>query len=945
MSKRISRRDLLRNVSAASAAGVLLTGVGPASLIAAAEQESHEAPQSPESSLDLLKEHEDYAVVIEAGEMVIKFDRRYGSIFSITRKNDPFQTNYIGNALNTPGVDPSDSRWTGDVVSTIWELTTDDWKNFRLGQNDVFRMSGRWKRELTGKSEDIRRVTAKNGVVAVQYPGNSAAEEGIRSFALSMSYRPGERSSLLWDIEIENITGKVLEIGELGFPLMVNDDYSELYIENGAETKLSTINNVDFGKTPLRQQLIHEQKILVHHFVAGHSSYALLQRPLGDPPYLLFHPTLETSLECIYKEQRSAFAAHVRDWEGPDILAVHSRATKDLRGWRSNPWVNGHTSLILQPGEKKKLQFRFALIPSYQAIRDEVCEAGNLGIRVLPSMVVQEGTDVRVELQSKVDLDRIELLSDNIDIKERRRVGNKTLLTLSFKERGQKSLKLHYGEGRWTNLHFYSIEDIEGLLNARGQFVIDRQFYRNPDDPYHRNHCFLPFDHRIGSIFLDSDEVWEVGGSDESGFSEPIFLAEKNVYLPSKAEVETLETYVADCLFKYIQNPETYEVRASLYWKQRVPSEGWGAWTKERSEATFRSYNYVHPANIYHALYRIGRSYGLLTRKKPEEYLRMSYRTCLKWFTTGPWRHVGLMEGSNVIQILRDIQHEGWTDESTKLLQLMKDCEEEFIRDPYPYSSELVIDQTAHEQVYFFTRYFGDKAKNAKTIQVLKALRGGNQPVWFRYGNDKRRDVCCWYNASLNGMALLQAYEDYGDPDALLKGYAGVMSVMANVIPDGMGYNFFICTPGIFDHQPPRTFESGPGLWGFLKSAKSYVVNDQAFGEVGFGCKVDATDSALTVYPMDGLRKRVRFVESGIDLAVLPGQIQKASLSRGNSLLVLEILDPSHLSTNATISIDGLAAGSYQVRHGRSSRRISVDGRFEFNVPISEAGHIEIARI
>ena len=94
------------------------------------------------------------------------------------------------------------------------------------------------------------------------------------------------------------------------------------------------------------------------------------------------------------------------------------------------------------------------------------------------------------------------------------------------------------------------------------------------------------------------------------------------------------------------------------------------------------------------------------------------------------------------------------------------------------------------------------------------------------------------------------------DPDALIKGYAGVVSVMANVLPGGMGYNFFICTPGIYDREPPRTFEGGSGLWGFLKSSKSYVVKDPTFGEVGFGCKVEATDRALTVYPKDGLQKR-----------------------------------------------------------------------------------------
>ncbi len=941
MSNRISRREMLRNMGTVGVTGAFLAG--PSASILNAKGQAQEPERLNQSSVELLREHENHVATLQAGELTVEFDLRYGSISSITRKGDPFQTNYIGNEVNTPGVDPANSMWTGDVVSTVWEFTSEEWgKNAHIGLNDVFHMSGKWRRELTSKSADIRRISLGDNVVNVRYDGNAANDEGLRSYSLAMSYKAGAGNSLLWDIEIANKTGHVLEIGELGFPLMVNDDYDELYIEHAKETKLSTVNNIDFGKTPLRQKLIHEQKVLVHHFIAGHSSYALVQRPLGDPPYLLVHPTMDTSFECIYKDRDSGFAAHASGWEGPDILAIHSWASKNLRRWSRNPWVNGHTSLILQPGEKQKFQLRFVLIPSYEAIRDELYDAGNMGIRVLPSMVVQEDTDVLVELKTKSDVSGIDLLSDNITIKEKKRASDKTLLTISFKGRGQKSLRFNYGDGRWTNLHLYCIEDIEGLLNARGRFVVERQFYTNPQDPYHRYHCFLPFDHRTGSMFLDADEVWEVGGSDESGFSEPLFLAEKNVHLPSKNEVEILETYVADCLFKHIQNPQTYEVRASLYWKDRYPSNGWGAWTKERSEATWRTYNYVHPANIYYALYRIGKSYGLLTRKTPEEYLRMSYRTCMKWFSTGPWRHVGLMEGSNAINILNDIQNEGWKDEYNDLRKQMMECNDEFLRDPYPYSSELVIDQTAHEQVFFFTRFFGNKEKNEKTIQVLKALRGGNQPVWFRYGNDKRRDVCCWYNASLNGMALLQAYEDHGDPDALLKGYAGVMSVMANVLPDGMGYNFFICTPGIFDHDPPRTFESGSGLWGFLKSCKSYVLKDSTFGEVGFGCKLEATDQALTVYPRDGLRKRLRFVDSAIDIDVTQGQINKASLRRGKPALTLDVSDPTGLSKKVAVSIVGLPPGNYRVTHGRSSRQVSIQNNLSFDAPMQEANHIEI---
>lgn len=966
MGKRITRREMIKNVGTAGAASLIAlpaiaeatpaltaepkTRPGQEAPAASSSQTSQQTPQQAalervlsQSSKQLLAEHEDYQVSLTAGDMVVHFDKRYGSLSSITRKRDEFGTNFLGNETNTPGVNPADSLFTGDVVTTVWALLG-ELQPAKLAQNDIFKMSGRWKPERTGKSADIRSVSFRDNVFTVKYDGAAADDEGICSYRLSMSYRAGEGSSLLWDIEIENTTSQILEVGELALPLMANDDYAELYYEPGGRAALSGGGDVDFNRTPVRQKLIHEQKVLSHAFIAGHSSYVLLQRPLGDAPFLLVHPMMDTSFECAYKEPDSAFIAHTQGWHGPDLLAIHSRATKNLRRWNSNPWVNGHTSLLLKPGEKKSYEVRFAFIPTYEAIRDEVYNAGNLGIRVIPSMVVQEGTDALVELKSKSAIDKIKLLSDNITIAKQQRTGDMTLLTLSFKERGQKSLKLHYGDGRWTNLHFYCINDMGDLLKARGKFVVEREFYKDPDDPYHRFHGFLPFDYRVGSTFLDSDSVWEVGGSDESGFSEPLFLAEKNVYYPAKDEVDALEAYVDDCLFKYIQNPQTYEVRASLYWKDRYPSSAWGDWTRERSEATFRSYNYVHPANIYHALYRIGKQYGLVTHRQPQEYLRMSYRTCMRWFSTGPWRHIGLMEGSNSIHILADIQREGWHDEYNNLLAQMKDCAQQMIDDPYPYSSELIIDQTAHEQVYFFTKFFGATEKNRKTVQVLKALRGGNQPVWFRYGNDKRGDICCWYNASLNGLALLNAYEDSSDQDALIKGYAGVMSVMHNVTPDGMGFNHFICTPGIFDNDPPRTFESGSGLWGFMQAAKSYVVKDETFGLVGYGCRVEVSGEQIAAEPKDGLRKRLRFTGEKIDIEVKQGEVARATWNRKGHSLEISLEDSTGHAKTAALTIRGLDKGEYKITHGGGSKRATSDGSLSIELPIREARNIRIEK-
>ena len=56
------------------------------------------------------------------------------------------------------------------------------------------------------------------------------------------------------------------------------------------------------------------------------------------------------------------------------------------------------------------------------------------------------------------------------------------------------------------------------------------------------------------------------------------------------------------------------------------------------------------------------------------------------------------------------------------------------------------------------------------------------------------------------------------------------MSVGGDLLTDGMCFAHFISTPGIFDFTPPRTLDGGIAQFGFLKAAKSYVIQDDSFG-------------------------------------------------------------------------------------------------------------------
>jgi len=265
------------------------------------------------------------------------------------------------------------------------------------------------------------------------------------------------------------------------------------------------------------------------------------------------------------------------------------------------------------------------------------------------------------------------------------------------------------------------------------------------------------------------------------------------------------------------------------------------------------------------------------------------------------------------------------------------------VQDPYPFSSELTIDQTAHEQVYFFTKHFGDKEKNAMTMQVIKALRGGNEPVWFRYGQDRRNFWSCWYSESLNGMALLDGFEQTGDPDMFVKGFAGVMSVAANLLPDGMCFSQFVWSPDQFLHDP-NTKEGGQGQWGFMQSVRSFVLRDPAFGLIGAGCRVEENAGRIRVVPKDGLRKRIVYPEKELRVRLMQGEIDWMTFDPPGRNFELSVVDTTGIVKNAALAIQGLAPGAYTIRYGATSRVETISGPLELSVPIEEAKSIRIAR-
>lgn len=864
---------------------------------------------------------------LTADRLAVEIDAELGVVSEVRAEDADHDLNFVANEANTGVDDCSDTRWVGDVVTSTWQF--DDPEAY--AESDQIAGEGSWQRETTGRSDDIRTVSRDSDGVTVRYAGTPADDGGLQRLDVAVRYTVDD-DGLHVAVTIENTTALPLDVGELAFPLAANDHYGEIYGDQHQHAARLA------GEMESVQRAIHERKVLAHHFVGGHSSYSLLQRPLGDPPFLLAHPVGDTPFECKYTDFGSFTEA--AGWSGPELLAVHSKAVQDRNGWKR--WVNGHSSVVLSPGEHRTYGLRFTLVESFDERREELAAHGNLGVRVVPSMVVPEETTVHTELLGEVSVDEIRPLSDNVEIVSTERTGRKTLLTCRFEHRGQKTVEVRYGDGRWTTLHFYCVPAIRSLLKARSRFIVERQFYENPDDPSDRHHTFLPFDYQYGSTFRESDQAWEVGASDEYGFSEPLFLAIKNVYYPNEHEIDVLETYVTDSLLGDIQDPDTNEVRASLYWTERKPSSPWGHWSEERSKASGRAYNYPHVANIYHALYRIGEKYDLLTSATPESYLERAADTCLYWLQKTEYWDVGLMCASNALDILTDLDREGLRSKHDRLRSAMVECADSFANNPYPYGSEYYVDQTAHEQVYFFSDRFDHAETVERTVQVLQALRGGDEPVWFQYGIDTKGKTACWYSEALNGTALLDRFERTGDRSMLRRGFAGLMSVTANLLPDGMGFGSFDYTPGEFtfgwetmgDNQRWRTLDNGIGQYGYFKGATAYVVDDETFGLVGYGCEVEVTDGRIQITPNDGVSKRVHLVERGLEIAASAGEFDAITVDDDPAQLRVRLSDSTGVVEESEVTVR--AVRGRDSTESASATGVTDENPIELIVPASE---------
>lgn len=845
-------------------------------------------------------------ITLHNNTISVGFDPERGVVKTLRMQGDTLGTEYIGNERNIsyPSI-LERGEWLGDWKIVWWDKEAKDWKE-----------------ALTSRSGDIRRVWVDDSIVSAAYQGSPSDPRGIVGFALEQRFALTD-TGMEWTMKLTNTKDTSTEFGEISIPFITNTDFTGIFTDERYKDEERWRG--------VKQQLWHEQRVQRHLCVTGASSYAYLQRPKGDYPGLLFQVAGDTALEAAYQMDPAIGNQFSVTFEGPYYLALYSWATMSREGWNATRemnryWFNGNTSLVLGPGESREFRFVFSRINQEADIAECLYRNGQASVDVQPGMVVPRNETVNLRVHAREDV-RLIPAANNIEIEFIKREDDYYFYRLRFAQSGQKEVQIHHG-GRQTNILFYAIENVDVLLRKHAEFIATKQYYENEQDSCGRHHSFLPYDDGLDTLFARSTESWQVGGMDEYCMPLAMFLAEKNSYIPNEKEVAVLEGFVEDCLFCRLQDPGTYRIRRGLYYEDRNDSDEFSSkWSKETSESTVRSFNYPLVYDFYFAMYKIGKKYGITKRRTPLEYLDMAYHTAAVGYELGRNKYNGAPAGSTVVHLLDALKEEN-QEQYQKLYDKVRWIAEENAKSVYPYGSELYVDQTCHNQYHAMMEYFGFQDRMEEAYRVTYALRGGLQPVWFKYGNEKRGNVCCWYGTPQNTRVLYRGFEDTGNPMMVKLGYAGLFSFLTCLRISGAAHGWFLWWPDRTGNDI-RSLDTDLGMYAYLFSAKSYLVEDPVFGLAGYGCHVKQSDGRITLSPYDGIGARLRAVPYGIDIQAGMGKIKSVAFDPESKICRVHLVAAGTGGFPGEITVRGAESWAVEVNgkgYGQIGGILSIGG-------------------
>jgi hypothetical protein len=732
-----------------------------------------------------------------------------------------------------------------------------------------------------------------------------------------------DNGALVLRFELTNPGLVPVEVGGLGIPMVFNNILSGRSLDqaHAACVFYDPYIGLDAGYLQVTR-------------LSGHGP-ALVVVPDGRTPFEAYKPILSPPRGVTPAPVGTDATPRSVTFEGFFDWMVHTQAFAGQEWQKAEPW-NPPTAATIAPGQSRTYGVRFLVAPEIRAIEDTLAAAGRPVAIGMPGYILPQGLEGRLFVKSASPIVSAAVHPpDALSVTPKPAVGGWASYDVAGRAWGRARLTLTYRDGTRQSVHYRVTKPLSEAAADLGRFQTTKQWFVDPADPFRRSPSVMSYDREDNRIIAQDSRVWIAGLGDEGG-SSWLAGAMKQLGLPVKDEVEKYQAFVDGVVWgglQYADGPLQYAVRKSLFYYQpdQLPAgyyrsdldwTTWTSWNRQATEIVNRSYNYPHVAALHWVMYRLARNHqGLVTNHPWEWYLDNAWRTGVAMITHAPhYAQFGQMEGTVFVEVLKDLQREGWASQAAEFESKMKARAEVWSKLNYPFGSEMPWDSTGQEEVYAWTKHFGDAAKARITLEAIVAYmpavphwgyHGSARRYWdFQYAGKVRRveRQLHHYGSSLNAIPVLAEFRDRPDDLHLLRvGYAGMTGAMTNIDQEGFGSAAFHAFPDMLAFDP-ITGDYAQNFFGHALNTATYLVKHPAFGWQAFGGNLKEAAGTLDLTPLDSFRQRVYLAPLGLWLTLDAGRFERVAVDAVSGAVRVVLAPATAFTPAARLRIEQPAA-------------------------------------
>jgi hypothetical protein len=732
-----------------------------------------------------------------------------------------------------------------------------------------------------------------------------------------------EEGKLVLRFTLKNRTSQSVQIGALGIPMIFNN------VLNGR-----SLDQAHAACSFYDPYIGRDAGYLQVTRLSGHGP-VLLVLPAGNTPFEAYNPILDA--------RHFAGPSIFRDltprgitFEGFYEWMVHSAAYTENE-WKNVKSWNPPTQATLAPAESKVYGVEFVTADAIRNIEKTLSENTRPVAVGVPGYVLPMNIEARLFLKYPKAVKSMAVEPDEaISVKKGVNTsGGWNDYTVQGKLWGRARLTVTYQDGLVQTIHYFVTKPEEQALTDMGHFLTTKQWFTDPNDPFHRSPSIMSFDRETNEIVMQDSRAWIAGLGDEGGGGAWVATIMKQLGQPNKEELDKFQQFVDGVLWgglQYKDGPKKFGVRKSLFYYQpdQMPAgfyrkdfdwTTWTSWHKAHAELVDRSFNYLHVVAADWVLYRLARNYeGLVTNHPWEWYLTNAYETSIAMVKLAPnYAVFGQMEGDIFLQVLADLRREGMNAQADDLETKMRTRANRWKEEAYPFGSEMPWDSTGQEEVYAWMKYFGFQEKADVTLNAILAYdptiphwgyNGSARRYWDFVFAGKLRQIerqLHHYGSSLNAIPVLAEFREHPDDFYLLRvGYGGTMGTISDIDQDGFLAPAFHAFPDLL-RPDALSGDDGPNLFGHAWNTATYVVHHPEFGWLAFGGNTRVEGDTVKVKPLDSFRMRVYVASAGVWLTLDAGKFDEIEVNSRTGAIRLGLSPATEYLRDARLRVEQLA--------------------------------------